>query len=758
MTTEVHIGRQSLATVVGRSVQQQLRTVCFPPFGGAYVDHVDVAAQPIAYAPHPAGVSIRVPIEVYVVSRLDVLSAPNAVPAGAHSPAGRGALLMLFTMGSPTAATLRVVEVDLGPVGPVLGSAAAELKAAVVAAMGPGINLDLGAALKVLGKVQPTSSRIELADDAVAIRFDPTGPVRPRLRPGQEWGVHLDVPALEAFALSGVPNLPAVVPQVTSWHPVARWRPEGETPRIDVEFSGKANVPDPFSGDFTGVFRSRLRMAPTVQPQLRAYVDWDLRFNTGALSPGFVDDIVRLVVAIMVDPARFGAVRTGLWTFERDLMLPDIEFGPRVAGLATRFEWRSAIATADGMAIGGPVRPLPDPGTSTTEHGVRPFGKPHAVVYASQHGCVFGWAGREPDHDEFVVSASVGLVGCGSVCGAELLPPNTGLAPYLQDEEVSVETHTLGIRLSLAVAEQIVEPVRLLVRTSRGVRLIEVGKPPTGEEGEVTYIDDCLYADTYLIQLWAYEEWWTMWGPFPELWPLVGGPPRPPEPPNPLYDPDPLVDLPGIYVKVITVEGWEPGELVQVRTPGCTVDVTTDTHGNAVIPVIVPRVDQVGPMSLTRATRGATFGATAQTAVFVRYAALSAEGTGGRIAAHADGSATVTVDVPGGSESYYLVRGREPVRTSGGDSTAYRPAMPSNSLQISLEGLHSVVPVPGFDDQPVAIAVLDDGAQLVVNRLPDGSTRVAGTFTGLVPRLQVDGDWALAPAEKRIGVFRRSRV
>jgi len=757
MTIEVHIGRQSLATVVGRAVQQQLRTACFPPVGEFYVDHLDVAAQPIGFAPDQGAVAIRVPIDVFVVSRVDVLSAPNAVPTGARSPAGQGALLFRMTMSS-TVATVQVVDADLGPLSTVLGSAAAQLKASVVATMAQGINLDLGAALKVLGKDRPTSSRVELADDAVAIRFDPGGPVQPRLRPGQEWGVYLDVPALKAFALAGIPDLPAVVPQVTSWDPVVHWRPEGDTPRIDVEFSGKADVPDPLSGEFSGVFRSRLRMAPTVQPQMRAYVEWDLRFNTGALSPAFVDDLVRLVVAIVVDPTRFGAVRTGLWTFERDLPLPAIEFGPSVAGLATRFEWRSAIATADGMTIGGSVRPLADPGTTSVEDAVKPFGRPRGVVFASQRGCVLGWAGREPDADELRVDATVDLVGCGSVCGSELLVPNTFLTPYLDSGEVSPESQTLGLRLPLAVAKRVVEPVRVIVRTSRGVRLIDVGKPLTGEDAEVSYIDDCQYADAYLTELWAYEEWWTMWGTFPEVWPLIGGPPRPPEPPNPLYDPDRLVDLPGLYVKVITVEGWEPGELVQVRTPGCTVDITTDPLGNAVIPVIIPRAEQLGPMSLTRVNRGEVVGATAQTAVFVRYAGLQAEGSGGRIAANSDGSATVTLDLPAGSEVYRLVRGQAPVRMSSGESTAYRTPRANNSLEVNLEGLQAVVPVPGFADQLVAIAVLDDGAQLVLNRTADGSTRVAGTFTGPVPRLQVDGEWALAAAGGRLGVFRRTRV
>jgi hypothetical protein len=77
-------------------------------------------------------------------------------------------------------------------------------------------------------------------------------------------------------------------------------------------------------------------------------------------------------------------------------------------------------------------------------------------------------------------------------------------------------------------------------------------------------------------------------------------------------------------------------------------------------------------------------------------------------------------------------------------------------VYVDLPGLVETLAVPGFEDAPVAIAVLEDGTQLVLNRAADGSTRVAGTYSGTFPRVQVDGDWAVTTARGRFTVLRRN--
>jgi hypothetical protein len=751
MTIEVHIARSVFGTVVGRAIQQQLRATCFPALGPFRVDHVNAVPDAVvAFAPDNGGVDVRVPVDVFVVADEAVRAAPNAVPT---MTTVSGTLVLRMAAQGATA-LVQVVDVDVPGVPLPVG--VDQLKSAVIAASSRPLQLDLTRTLDVLGMPASARSTVELTDETVAIRFDPTTPVRSRLHPGQEWGAFLDEQAVLAFARERVPNLPEVEPRITSFEPVEHWRPEGGRPRIDVEFRGKAAVPDPLSGDFDGAFRLRLGVAPTVQPQLRVDVEWELHANLGALVPGFVDNLVEIFATAMIDPTKFGAVRTGIRSFQRDIPLPTIEFGPQVAGIATRFEWKSVVAVADGITLGGPVRPLSDPGVVTVETAVTAFGRPRGTVYASQHGCVFGWQSEIPT--DLMAIANVGLAGCGSVCGNEVLEPHSGLEQYVQIDVTSTEAQTLRMRLPLAVAKDVTSPVRVIVYTSRGVRLIDFGAPLADEEAEIAYIDDCLYADAYLTSMMAYDEWWSLWGDFPEVWQLVGGPPPLPTRPNPLDDPDPGADLDGLYVKVITVDDWEAGELVQVRTGTCTIDVTTDQLGRATIPVILAGADRAQPISLTRVNRGDVGSARAQTAIFVRHAALPGGTSGNTLTVDETGKGLVSVDFEEGSDVFELVRDASP-RQVGGRSTKVRaPARQAPSVELELPGLTEIVDVPGFSDAGVAIAVMDDGAQLVLNRSADGSTRVAGAFNGRLPRLDVAGEWAVAPSRERLTVFRRTRA
>jgi hypothetical protein len=54
--------------------------------------------------------------------------------------------------------------------------------------------------------------------------------------------------------------------------------------------------------------------------------------------------------------------------------------------------------------------------------------------------------------------------------------------------------------------------------------------------------------------------------------------------------------------------------------------------------------------------------------------------------------------------------------------------------------------VPGFDDAPIAIALMQDGAALVVDLVNRGRPRVAGTFNGPIGAVQTADNWALSSA------------
>lgn len=750
MTVEVHIARPVLGTFLERALQQQLRAACLPGFGGFWVDHLDVVPGTAQFSPGPGGVDVKVRVDAFIAADAAVLATPNATPPTITVP---GTLTLRMTTAG-TVASLQVVDADLvGNPFPGLDP----LRTALVQRLRTPILLDLTQSLGALRLLEFERSAVELTSETVAVRFDPVDAVRNRLAPGHEWGIHLDKPALEKFANGSTPDL-SRLPRVTSVRSAARWNPEGSRPGIDLEFSGKAAVPDPLAADFEGAVRLRLGLAPTIAPVLQVDLDFDIHFDLGVAVPSVIDDLVSEIVAgfaaALIDPARFGGVRTGPKSFRRDVMLPTLELGPRVEGIATRLLWKTLVATPEGLFLGGPVSLLSDPGRDALGFGVKAFGVPRGTVLASERGCVFGWQGDPPR--DLWVTGSVSLGG-GTLCGFALLTPHEDLSPYVEVEDWSAESHTVRLRLPLAVSRAVVTPVRMLVRSSRGVRLANLGRPKPEDEAEITYIDDCLYADAQWIALQAYEEWHNLWDMFPELRPYLGPRPDYPFPDNPLDDPDPEVDVPGLYVKVIEVDDWEAGELVRVRTATATVDVTVDQAGRVMIPAVVVGTVRAQPVGLERVTRQGTTGARSRTAVFIRQLSMQGGTVGNSLVVDAAGTTTVRAEFEDGTDVFEIAADAVPVQVGARsqDPTPARAGAES-PLHVDVPGLVETLAVPGFEDAPVAIAVLEDGTQLVLNRAADGSTRVAGTYSGSFPRVQVDGDWAVTTARGRFTILRRN--
>jgi hypothetical protein len=750
MAVEVHIARPVLGTFLERALQQQLRAACFPAFGGFWVDHLDVVPGTAQFSPGSGGVDVKMRVDAFIAAEAAVLATPNATPPTITVP---GTLTLRMTT-TGTVASLQVVDADLvGNPFPGLGP----LRTALVQRLSTPITLDLTQSLGALRLLEFERTAVELTSETVAVRFDPVAAVRNRLAPGQEWGIHLDRPALEKFANNSTPDL-GRLPKVTSVRSAARWNPEGSRPRIDLEFSGKAAVPDPLAGDFEGVVRLRLGLAPTIAPVLQVDLDFGIHFDLGGAVPSAIDDLVSEIVegfaAAMIDPAKFGGVRTSPSSFRRDVVLPTLELGPRVEGIATQLLWKSLIATPDGLFLGGPVRLLSDPGRDLLGFGVNAFGVPHGEVLASDRGCVFGWQGDPPN--DLWVTGSVSLGG-GTLCGFALLPPHEGLSPYVEVEDWSAEAHTVRLKLPLAVSRTVAAPVRMLVRGSRGVRLADLGRPKSEDEAEVAYIDDCLYADAQWIALQAYEQWHNLWDMFPEIRPYLGPPPDYPFPDNPLDDPDPEVDVPGLYVKLIEIDDWEAGELVRVRTATATVDVTVDQAGRVMIPAIVIGTVRTQPVGLERVTRQATTGTRSRTAVFTRQFSMQGGTVGNSLVVDAAGAMMVRAEFEDRTDLFEIAADTVPVQVAARSQDAPPARAGAESpVYADLPGLVETLAVPGFEDAAVAIAVLEDGTQLVLNRAADGSTRVAGTYSGRFPRVQVDGDWAVTTSGGRVTVLRRN--
>lgn len=637
MSIELQIQASVLGVLAVRAVQARLRATCFAPIGAAYIDHADVAAEAAEVVAAGSAVQLRIPIDVYVASRAAVMAAPNAAPAGAAAPAGTVQVTLELAVAG-TAISLRCVDADLGAMGAPLGDAAAVAREAIIKAVGSPAGADLSAALTQLGMPAPGSARVELAGPVVAIRFEPAGGARSHLHAGHEWGLFLDGPAVERLASSRVPG--GLRDRIPSLAIAAHWRPAVTVPHVDIDYRGKAQVPDPFSGDVDGTLGCDFSLTPTITKFLRTLVRWSLHINLGDLVPGFIDNMVEERIADAMDPAKFGGTPAGKQAFYMDSPLPELAFG------GARCVYATVMAAPEGMTLGGPVRLPLNPGKDILQPSVHPFGLPFRLDICSilaRTGS--GAPSKTVTLDQVSTGGSVWMEDCGAFCDVEVVAPGSWITTYMSRPQSGTvdETQELDLTLPSAIAQGINEPVRLIVRTARGVRLIDLGTPPdvaldaNGHvtNAQVSYIDNCLY-----IPAGGQDDYGLNWGRGHGLNQDM----RPP----PLETPDwqtYLGKVGGLDVQMVSLHGLEPGELIQYRSRDHAVEVTADSNGRAVVPVLRPLSAQQEPASLIRVNRRSIAGHfEVQAAVLAGQASVPGAGQH-RLDEAAGGAAVLTTQV-----------------------------------------------------------------------------------------------------------------
>lgn len=810
MSIELHIQSSIFEAITARAVQARLLTTCFPPIGAVYVDHADVAATPIEIIAANTAVRLRVPLEVFIVRREDVLAAPNGVPAGATVPAGT--IIVVLEMAATGAiVSLRCVDADLGLLDGVLGAAAPAAKATIISAVGSLPPLNLTAVLQGLGMLAPSSSQVELIGGIVAIRFEPAGGAVAHLFPGHDWGMFLDGDAVEELAVSMVPDeLTSRLPSLTT---DAHWRPAGDNPHVDIDYAANVPVPEPHSATVDGTLGCDFSLIPLPFRGLRTTVHWSfhshLHLNLGEFVPGFIENGVESFIEKVIedrigkalDPAIFGGTKIDDHAFTIDSPLPDVSFG------GARFGYASAVASLAGMTIGGAVRLPLDPGKATLQPSVSKFGLPLRLTTCrnlAKSGS--GEPGKTVSLSEVKTHGRVWLEGYGIFCEVEVVSPGKWIEPYIKQ---SGDTPEIRIVIPSAVALGIVEPVRLIMRTARGVRLIDLGTPPPvklNAEGDVInartiHTPDCLYINVEYGIKWA----------------RAGGLLDQSVVNPPMEHPDWTTYLGrhrGIDVQLVTLFELEPGELIQFRSGDHAVDITADRHGRALVPVLLPVANDQESASLIRVNRHSIAGHfSVRSAIFVNQVSLPA-GTQQRLSSLVDGTAVLTTEFENhidvheiGSLGAPILMKRETAckqehesgeaqtevsylgasmgtkdliqsERQSAISSQIRPSHevvalnpqplpprevgtaacnPLLAQRIDVTGITSLVAVPGFAEAPIALAIMADSSMLVLDLGEDGNVRVAGTFTGPIGVLDVSGDWAFAADTDRVSIFRVTR-
>jgi hypothetical protein len=244
MSIEVQLRESTLTKAVSDAVQDRLFYTCLPSVNGNYVDHVDVSkSRPPQLAPSGDGaLRLRVWLDVYIVTGQQLAASVNNDPPGATTPAGQ--LVANFVV-SVSDEQLHIVldDLDAEPPNPLLAAVLDAVKAAM-----PLIPpVDFGPIFTTLNISEPQTSRIDLVNGVVALRFDAVGPVTNHLLPGQDWAVFVGGVDIEEFVgdrLSGF-----VVPHLTL---TPHWTPDSGLPRVTVGWRYKPDLPDPFTATGTG--------------------------------------------------------------------------------------------------------------------------------------------------------------------------------------------------------------------------------------------------------------------------------------------------------------------------------------------------------------------------------------------------------------------------------------------------------------------------------------------------------------------------
>jgi hypothetical protein len=173
------------------------------------------------------------------------------------------------------------------------------------------------------------------------------------------------------------------------------------------------------------------------------------------------------------------------------------------------------------------------------------------------------------------VFAQVEVEGAGAICSVELRTPGKDFEPFIAAPPPGtiVESATIRVSMSYAAGAAMPAPMTLVIRTSRGVRFVDLGKPPpprTDESGRLLdvidhYIPDCLRVIPQERGRWGVGWHWS----------------RDQFKPPPLEHPDwatYLREAGGLIVQLVQLDGLDSGELVRFRSATHAIDAVADAQ------------------------------------------------------------------------------------------------------------------------------------------------------------------------------------
>ncbi len=754
MSLDVQILNSALSKLVQSTVQQMLDTSCSQPFGDSYVDHADVISVTVTVDPNAGVALVDAPVNVFIVNMASLLASVNGTPPGALSPFGQGnVMLRLSVTGTVLSlACDTVVLPDLSSFGvptALLNVVEGQIKTAIGTK-----TFDLAPAFSQLGLPNPTSSLIEgTTKNSLVIRFDPpAGAPIDHLQGGQDWCLFLDADTMKTIVLNKLSKpLSTISASLTGVATSVVWAPSGSAPHVDVKVTGNYPIPDPFPAAKVELDLSidfKLQSAPKA---LEEIVDWNLSVDF----PPF-GDFIATIIASSINPALFGGTVIGPRAFSLSQILPVLRLG------SATFSYASVTGLSDGMILGGPITGIPVASTNITTYIVDGFASQLVVVT----DCLSGGKVSSPVTLASVsaVTSSAIFVDAGKLCSVDILSPPTSsidLNAYLATSPAAGSvTNAVNINLGLpglasVAVFQIGLPVRILVNTARGVRVVDFGLPPDPK------LDSSGNPTNYkIIEIWDCPGNLARWSQvFPFFNPKWGV-----DPPESWVDN--MEEVATFGSSLIEINGLQPGELITFNQPvdGGLAVFSANQSGRVTVPAVLPVRSFDASAILSRVNREPLGGTGQTTLLFERIATLNTPGALSHQLLVDGDTAVITSSFIGRTESTQIdslgiVRNLRQQQPAGGASVGRQSGTAAGTgkqvdPQFAIPGVLRIRSVPGFEQGRISIAELDDGALLVLAQEKDGSVRVGGTLPRWPDMPPISGRWAISSSKgDRVAVF-----
>ncbi|TQK18611.1 hypothetical protein FBY40_1099 [Microbacterium sp. SLBN-154] len=719
MTLELHIRESVIAHAITQWVQPRLFTRCVPTPLPVIVDHLDTVPDSVAFAQLADGsIEVSLAVRVFVVLEPDLRATPGA-PA---SHPATGDIVTKIIIGIRDRA-LVILDATAPPTAGLPAEATKAVNDQLAELKGQQL-FDVAPIVTALEARVPAEPDLALGDNVLALRFGADGAFTPQLdstlTPPHDWGVFLDADqTLDLLRRRIPPSIPVQL----------HWQPNGADPAIGASIS--------YQLEFVGVEVASAVAVLTVTPRfvapstLRLAASWGINL-TGVASPFEAE--ARKQVRSLVRRTFVTATHDGPQSFFYDIPLPAL---PDILGSVP--SWGGIGSNTEGMTLGGPVRPVLPAPRELLDITVFRFGRP--VWWGSCRERAKVGSGNPPrsfaaNSPGVRVQAGVNFTDAGALCSATLYPPNEHLAANL-----GVGATGAGFDMTVGQARAITSDVRMLVRTARGARVVDLGGPSIRQKDDgtldvqVNYLDDCLYLSGPWLKV--------VLGQSLTLDDLMTGP---------LEDPDWLAHLGahrGFNSHIVTLDGLTAGEAVTVTAPGLRATVFADESGHAVVPVFAAIGAVARDVTVERASQMPLTGSISVETTEFRWLSDVGEADA---AAVRDLAGTVFLGRSLRGEAF--VDEWQPdgetmlLRRDGGEvelnPQPLPPEPPEAARLAAAAGLDDVVSaqlVPGFDAR-LAIVQTKEGRGMIV--APGSRTQVVGEWEGPLIGVHVAGGYALA--------------